>query len=174
MTIREMIHQTTWMSFMFLISTSLFYYDPACIFRKYFFSSFSQAGGQSSTSTRSASPSTEDQPHPKRRRQQAQPLDDVDRALMDSFHKLTEPRAPPDAEQLFGQHVASILRTLPPQKQAFAKLEIDRLFLIIYSFQTHHHLHLHNIHSHILLPIIQTTFIKCIIIIKFNNCLKVI
>ena len=125
-----------------------------CIFRKYSFSSFSQVGGQSSTST-TASPSTEDQPHPKRRRRQAQPLDDVDRALMDSFHKLTEPRTPPDAEQLFGQHVAAILRTLPPQKQAFAKLEIKDRFFIIYSFQTHHHLYLHNMHSHILLPIIQ-------------------
>ena len=80
------------------------------------------------STTRSASPSTEDQPHPKRRRRQAQLLDDVDRALMDSFHKLIEPRAPPDAEQLFGQHVAAILWTLLPQKRAFAKLEIDSLF----------------------------------------------
>ena len=80
------------------------------------------------STTRSASPSTEDQLHPKRRRRQAQPLDDVDRALMDSFHKLTELRVPPDAEQLFVQHVAAILRTLPPQKQEFATLEIDRLF----------------------------------------------
>ena len=100
-----------------------------CILRKCSFSSFSQVGGQSSTSTsRLASPSIEDQPRPKRRRRQAQPLDEVDRALMDGFQKLTEPRAPPDAEEIFGQHIAATLRTLPPQKRAFAKLKIDRLF----------------------------------------------
>ena len=132
-----------------------------CILRKCSFSSFSQVGGQSSTSTtRLVSPSIEDQPRLKRRRRQAQPLDEVDRALMDSFQKLTEPRAPLYAEEIFGQHIAATLRTLPPQKRAFAKLEIDRLF-IIYNFQIHHHLQLHNMHSHILLPIIQTTFIKC-------------
>ena len=100
-----------------------------CILRKCSFSSFSQVGGQPSTSTtRLASPSIEDQPCPKLNRRQAQPLDEVDRALMDDFQKLTEPRAPPDAETIFGQCIAATLRMLLPQKRAFAKLEIDRLF----------------------------------------------
>lgn len=32
-----------------------------------------------------------------------------------------------DAEEHFGLHVASILRSLPPRQRAYTKIEIDRL-----------------------------------------------
>ena len=54
-------------------------------------------------------------------------MDNVEKALMEGFNKLTEPRAQSDAEDMFGLHVAAVLKTLSPQQRALSKFEIDRL-----------------------------------------------
>ena len=54
-------------------------------------------------------------------------MDNVEKALMEGFNKLTEPRDQSDAEDMFGLHVAAVLKTLSPQQRALSKFEIDRL-----------------------------------------------
>ena len=50
-------------------------------------------------------------------------MDDVEVAILSKLRADEEC----DAEEHFGLHVASILRSLPPRQRAFTKIEIDRL-----------------------------------------------
>lgn len=50
-------------------------------------------------------------------------MDDLEVAILSKLRAEEEC----DAEEHFGLHVASILRSLPPRQRAYTKIEIDRL-----------------------------------------------
>lgn len=75
----------------------------------------------------------------KRKRKSRDCVHDIELAILSKLQAEEEC----DAEEHFGLHVASILRSLPPRQRAFTKVEIDRLLFSAQfpemRVQSHHH-----------------------------------
>ena len=73
-------------------------------------------------------------------------MDDLEVAILSKLRAEDEC----DAEEHFGLHVASILRSLTPRQRAYTKIEIDRLLFNAQfpEMRVHHHSHHPSAFSH--------------------------